>query len=237
MHRRRRRPRHSGRHAPERQVGGRGRADGLHAGGKFDNDSYKVSGGLHGVGVSVVNALSEWLEVEVWRDGQVHQQRYERGKRTATARSHRQAPKDAARRSRSSPTRVFETTEFNFDTLAQRLRELAFLNAASRSRSRTSGDGKSDEFLYEGGIVEYVKYLNESKAAVHEKPIYMKRRDATAIVVEVALQYNDGYNETILTFANNINTHDGGTHLSGFNVGADADDQPLRARRTTWPKD
>jgi DNA gyrase subunit B len=187
----------------------------LHAGGKFDNDSYKVSGGLHGVGVSVVNALSETLDLEIWRNGQVYQQTYMRGTPAAaleiTGITRRRGTKVTFK---PDPT-VFETTEFSFDTLAQRLRELAFLNAGIIVTLDDERDGKSHRFHYEGGIVSFVTHLNKNKAAVNEKPIYM-RGDKDGIDAEIALQWNDGYAETIYSFANNINTHEGGTHLSGF---------------------
>ncbi len=187
----------------------------LHAGGKFDNESYKVSGGLHGVGVSVVNALSETLDLEIWRNGQVYQQSYERGKPLggldATGTTKRRGTKVTFK---PDPD-VFETTSFSFDTLAQRLRELAFLNGGVVITLDDERDGKSHKFQYEGGIVSFVTHLNKNKAAVNEKPIYM-RGEKDGIDVEIALQWNDGYAETIYTFANNINTHEGGTHLSGF---------------------
>jgi DNA gyrase subunit B len=187
----------------------------LHSGGKFDNDSYKVSGGLHGVGVSVVNALSERLEVEIWRGGQVSQQAYERGKPLGdlevTGTTKRRGTKVTFR---PDPL-IFEDIDFSFDTLAQRLRELAFLNGGVTVTLDDERDGKNHKFLYEGGIVSFVKYLNTNKAAVNEKPIYM-RGEKDGIDVEIALQWNDGYSETVYTFANNINTVEGGTHLSGF---------------------
>jgi DNA gyrase subunit B len=187
----------------------------LHAGGKFDNDSYKVSGGLHGVGVSVVNALSETLELEIWRNGQVYQQTYHRGVPTAeleiTGTTKRRGTKVTFK---PDPT-IFETTAYSFDTLAQRLRELAFLNGGILVTLDDERDGKSHKFHYEGGIVSFVMHLNKNKAAVNEKPIYM-RGEKDGIDAEMALQWNDGYAETIYAFANNINTHEGGTHLSGF---------------------
>ncbi|MDR3154711.1 MAG: DNA topoisomerase (ATP-hydrolyzing) subunit B [Deltaproteobacteria bacterium] len=187
----------------------------LHAGGKFDKKTYKVSGGLHGVGVSAVNALSEWLEVEVKRSGTRYRQRYERG---ATA-----TPLSACGDVRKSGTMVhfkpdpeiFETTEFDFTTLAKRLRELAFLNRGlyiSLTDERTS---EFQEFHYKGGIVEFVQYLNRQKTVIHDRPIYLEGQSAD-IKVECALQYNDGYSEQVLSFVNNINTVEGGTHLSGF---------------------
>src|SRR3954462_2073290 len=187
----------------------------LHAGGKFDNESYKVSGGLHGVGISVVNALSEALELEIWRNGQVYQQSYERGAPAADLEATGTTKKRGTKVTFRPDTEIFETTEFSFDTLAQRLRELAFLNAGILITLDDERDAKSHKFQYDGGIISFVKHLNKNKSAVNEKPIYMKG-DREGIDAEIALQWNDGYSEAIYTFANNINTHEGGTHLSGF---------------------
>ncbi|MCC7008259.1 MAG: DNA topoisomerase (ATP-hydrolyzing) subunit B [Acidobacteria bacterium] len=192
----------------------------LHAGGKFENSAYKVSGGLHGVGLSVVNALSEWLEVEIWRNGQVHEQRYERGAPVAELRVAGRTEKRGTKvMFRPDPT-VFESTEFSFETLSQRLRELAFLNAGVRISIADERDGKQHEFLYEGGIREFVEFLNKNRTAINEKPIYMtdevEVREGVVVAVEIAVQWNDGYAETTYSFANNINTTEGGTHLSGF---------------------
>src|SRR5580765_3959914 len=187
----------------------------LHAGGKFDNDSYKVSGGLHGVGISVVNALSETLDLEIWRNAQVYQQSYERGRPTRDLEVTGTTKRRGTKISFKPDTKIFETTVFSFDTLAQRLRELAFLNGGILITLDDERDGKSHKFHYEGGIVSFVTHLNKNKAAVNEKPIYM-RGERDGIDTELALQWNDGYTETIYTFANNINTHEGGTHLSGF---------------------
>jgi DNA gyrase subunit B len=187
----------------------------LHAGGKFDNDSYKVSGGLHGVGVSVVNALSESLELEIWRNGQVYRQTYERGTPAGELEVTGTTKKRGTKITFKPDTRIFETTEFSFDTLAQRLRELAFLNGGVTITIDDERDGKSHKFLYEGGINSFVQFLNQNKSAVNDKPIYM-RGEKDGIDVEIALQWNDGYTETVYSFANNINTHEGGTHLSGF---------------------
>jgi DNA gyrase subunit B len=187
----------------------------LHAGGKFDNESYKVSGGLHGVGVSVVNALSETLDLEIWRNGQVYQQSYERGTPTGELEATGTTKRRGTKVSFKPDPDVFETTVFSFDTLAQRLRELAFLNGGVLITLDDERDGKSHKFHYEGGIASFVTHLNKNKAAVNEKPIYM-RGEKDGIEAEIALQWNDGYAEIIYAFANNINTHEGGTHLSGF---------------------
>jgi DNA gyrase subunit B len=187
----------------------------LHAGGKFDNDSYKVSGGLHGVGVSVVNALSERLELEIWRNGQVYQQTYERGTPQGDLESTGTTQRRGTKVSFKPDAQIFETTEFSFDTLAQRLRELAFLNGGILITIDDERDGKNHRFQYEGGIVSFVQHLNKNKAVVNERPIFMKG-DKDGIDAEIALQWNDAYSEMVFTFANNINTHEGGTHLSGF---------------------
>src|SRR5688572_8942840 len=187
----------------------------LHAGGKFDNDSYKVSGGLHGVGVSVVNALSEILEVEIWRNGQVYQQTYERGTPARPLEVTGTTKRRGTKVTFKPDTQIFETVVFSFDTLAQRLRELAFLNGGILITLDDERDGKNHKFHYEGGIGSFVQHLNKNKAAVNEKPIYM-RGEKDGIDAEIALQWNDGYAETIYSFANNINTQEGGTHLSGF---------------------
>src|SRR5689334_8835610 len=187
----------------------------LHAGGKFDNDSYKVSGGLHGVGVSVVNALSETLNLEIWRNGQVYLQSYERGRPTSELEVTGTTKRRGTKVTFKPDTQVFETVEFSFDTLAQRLRELAFLNGGVLITLDDERDSKSHKFHYQGGIVSFVTHLNKNKTAVNEKPIYM-RGEKDGIEAEIALQWNDGYAEMIYSFANNINTHEGGTHLSGF---------------------
>ena len=188
----------------------------LHAGGKFDNNSYKVSGGLHGVGVSVVNALSERLDLEIYRNGQVYAQSYDRGKPAGDLVNTGVTKKRGTKITFKPDAEVFETTEFSFDTLAQRLRELAFLNAGVRiTLDDEREDGKAHDFHYEGGINQFVTYLNQAKSPVNDEPIYM-RGEKDGIQVEIALQWNDGYTELMYSFANNINTHEGGTHLSGF---------------------
>ena len=187
----------------------------LHAGGKFDNESYKVSGGLHGVGVSVVNALSETLDLEIWRNGQVYQQSYERGNPTGELEITGTTKRRGTKITFKPDAQVFETMDFSFDTLAQRLRELAFLNGGILVTLDDERDGKSHKFQYDGGIVSFVEHLNTNTTAVNEKPIFI-RGEKDGIDAEIALQWNDGYAEIIYTFANNINTHEGGTHLSGF---------------------
>jgi DNA gyrase subunit B len=187
----------------------------LHAGGKFDNDSYKVSGGLHGVGSSVVNALSETLELEIWRNGQVYRQSYERGEPMTTLEVTGTTKKRGTKITFRPDAQIFETTEFSFDVLAQRLRELAFLNGGLLITIDDERDGKGHKFHYEGGINSFVQYLNQNRAAVNDKPIYMTG-EKDGIAVDIAVQWNDSYSEVVYTFANNINTHEGGTHLSGF---------------------
>ncbi|HVO60579.1 MAG TPA: DNA topoisomerase (ATP-hydrolyzing) subunit B [Terriglobales bacterium] len=195
----------------------------LHAGGKFDSSTYKVSGGLHGVGVSCVNALSEELELEIWRDGFTWEQTYSKGEPTSKLRKAGAAKVKTGTKVHFLPDKgIFTTTEYNFDTLAQRLRELAFLNKGllitltdERTTDPKTGEPKTAEFKYNGGIAEFIKHLNRGKSALHDKPIYMEA-DKDNVHVEIGLQYNDGYSETVFSFANNINTVDGGTHLSGF---------------------
>jgi DNA gyrase subunit B len=187
----------------------------LHSGGKFDNDSYKVSGGLHGVGVSVVNALSQRLDLEIWRGGKVYEQSYERGKPVTSFKETGTTRRRGTKITFNPDAAIFETLEFNYDTIAGRLRELSFLN---RGLEIVLEDLRSDrrvEFKYAGGIVSFVEHLNANKNALHPSPIYFEVRKED-VVVEVAMQYNDGYSETIFSFANNINTHEGGTHLIGF---------------------
>jgi DNA gyrase subunit B len=192
----------------------------LHAGGKFDKESYKVSGGLHGVGVSVVNALSEQLSVEVKRDGFVHHQSFQRGAKDGELTKGEKTKESGTTVHFKPDHEIFTELQYNWDTLANRLRELAYLNAgvsiSLRDERRSSGDEPREEhFLYEGGIVQYVEYLRGSKTPLHDEVIYLKgAQEGTEI--ELAMQYTDGYNEDTFTFVNNINTHEGGTHLSGF---------------------
>jgi DNA gyrase subunit B len=190
----------------------------LHAGGKFDHRVYKVSGGLHGVGVSVVNALSDWLEVEVKRDGKIYHQRYERGrtvsKLTVIGKSNTTGTKVTFKPDKT----IFNTTEFSYDTLSQRLRELAFLNKGLKIKLRDERTDKEAAFEFNGGIVSFVEHLNKNKNPLHNKVVFFQK-EQDHIILEVALQYNDGYAETLFSFANNINTIEGGTHLSGFKSG------------------
>ena len=190
----------------------------LHAGGKFDNKSYQVSGGLHGVGVSVVNALSKWLEVEVRRDGAVWKQRFDHGEPEYDIERVRDLEPDeeTGTEIRFWPdNEIFETNEFEYSTLANRLRELAFLNSGVEISLQDERDGKSDTFRYEGGIREFVEYLNETKTQLHEDIIYFEAEEDD-IQVEVAMQATDELQGSIHAFANNINTREGGTHLTGF---------------------
>jgi DNA gyrase subunit B len=187
----------------------------LHAGGKFESKAYRISGGLHGVGVSVVNALSEWLDVEVKQNGSVYQQHYERGNPTG--------PLTIVGKTRGRGTKVifkpdpeiFEILDFSYDILSQRLRELAFLNKGLKITLLDERTEKNQVFHYSGGISSFVEHLNKNKTTIHPKPVYITGGKED-VIVEIALQYNDGYTETIYTFANNINTKEGGTHLIGF---------------------
>ncbi|MBN1384852.1 MAG: DNA topoisomerase (ATP-hydrolyzing) subunit B [Elusimicrobia bacterium] len=187
----------------------------LHAGGKFDHNSYKVSGGLHGVGVSVVNALSECLEVEVYRNGKIYYQSYDRGKTNAPLKVKGSTDDMGTKVTFVPDKKVFSNIEFSFDTLSSRLRELAFLNAGTRITIIDEREDKEHTFHYEGGIVQFVKYLNMNKNPLHSEPIYFTK-EKDGITAEVAIQYSDSYSGNVISFANNINTHEGGTHLSGF---------------------
>jgi DNA gyrase/topoisomerase IV subunit B/DNA-binding XRE family transcriptional regulator len=194
----------------------------LHAGGKFDKESYKVSGGLHGVGVSVVNALSEWLEVEVKRDGNVWTQRFEKGLKTNELQKGGETDETGTRISFRPDHEIFTVTRYNWDTLAGRLRELAYLNQGTkitfrdeREAAREDGRPREEVFHFEGGIREFVEYLRGSDKPLHDEVIYVEGTEED-VEVELAMQYTDGYNENTFTFVNNINTHEGGTHLTGF---------------------
>jgi DNA gyrase subunit B len=201
-------------HPTERKPGVEVALTVLHAGGKFDNKSYTISGGLHGVGVSVVNALSEWLEVEVRRDGKVHHQRYERGITKTELKVTGKTSQTGSTVSFLPDKDIFKATTFTFDTLAGRLRELAFLNKGLSIDLSDERSGKSHNFKYDGGIVSFVKFLDENKTPLH-KPIYVAK-DGDGVQLEVALQYNDSFDDNIFSFCNNINTVEGGTHLIGF---------------------
>jgi DNA gyrase subunit B len=187
----------------------------LHAGGKFDSETYKVSGGLHGVGVSVVNALSDWLDLEIWRDGEVWEQSYECGVPKSKLAVTGKTRKTGTKITFHADPSIFDKIEYSYDILAQRLRELAFLNKGLKITLQDERSDKSTEFRFTGGIVEFVKHLNRGKQTLHDSPIYIEgKRDN--VEVEIALQYNDSYAENVFAFANTINTVDGGTHLSGF---------------------
>jgi len=193
----------------------------LHAGGKFDASNYKVSGGLHGVGVSCVNALSEEFDVEIWRDGHAWEMDYSKGDPISELRKMGPSKRRGTKIHFLPDKSIFTVTEYNFDTLANRLRQLAFLNKGieisltDERQMDAKGEAKSQLYKYSGGIAEFIKLLNKGKQVLHEKPIYMEA-EIGQLVMEIALQYNDAYSETVFSFANNINTVDGGTHLSGF---------------------
>lgn len=187
----------------------------LHAGGKFDTKSYQVSGGLHGVGVSVVNALSEKLDLEIKRDGGVFSQSYERGKPISKLKKIGTTKKTGTKVTFRPDEQVFKSIDFNFETLSQRLRELSFLNKGLQITLVDERTDKTNEFQYKGGIREFVQYLNQNKSTLNPKPIYLERKKDD-VLIDIALQYNTGYSETIFTFVNNINTIEGGTHLIGF---------------------
>ena len=189
----------------------------LHAGGKFDSNAYKVSGGLHGVGVSCVNFLSEHLHLEIWRDGKTYEQEYARGIPVAPLKQTGKTRKRGTKITFRPDGQIFTETSFSFDKLSERLREKAFLNKGIRITIKDEREDpeRSHEFYYKGGIAEFVKHLNKNKSTLHDKPIYFEK-EADALSIEVAIQYNDAYDEKVYSFANNINTVDGGTHLSGF---------------------
>ena len=195
----------------------------LHAGGKFDASNYKVSGGLHGVGVSCVNALSQEFDVEIWRDGFTWTMDYSKGDPISELRKLGASKRRGTKIHFLPDKSIFTVTEYNYDTLANRLRQLAFLNKGieiSLSDERqldAKGEMKTQLYKYSGGIAEFIKLLNKGKQVLHEKPIYMEA-EVGQLVMEIALQYNDAYSETVFSFANNINTVDGGSHLSGFRM-------------------
>lgn len=189
----------------------------LHAGGKFDSSSYKVSGGLHGVGVSCVNFLSEWLKMEIWRDGKTYEQEYEAGIPVTPVKEVGTTKKRGTKITFKPDRNIFETEKYSFDKLSERLREKAFLNKGIRIliTDERSEEERSHEFYYKGGIAEFVKHLSKNRRPIHDKTIYFET-NSKALSIEIAIQYNDAYDEKVYTFANNINTIDGGTHLSGF---------------------
>ncbi|PIR18314.1 MAG: DNA topoisomerase (ATP-hydrolyzing) subunit B [Deltaproteobacteria bacterium CG11_big_fil_rev_8_21_14_0_20_49_13] len=187
----------------------------LHAGGKFEHSAYKVSGGLHGVGASVVNALSEKYHLEIRRDGKLYEQSYKRGTPTGPLKAVGKADRTGTKATFKPDVEIFEITEYNFDTLSQRLREVAFLNKGIKISITDERSEKKHDFCYDGGIKSFVEHLNQKKTPLHNDVIYFES-EKEDVVVEIALQWNDGYNEIIFSFANNINTHDGGTHLVGF---------------------
>jgi len=187
----------------------------LHAGGKFDRQAYKVSGGLHGVGVSVVNALSEWLEVEVHRDGKIYYQRYKCGDKDTPLEERGETDRTGTLVRFKPDSEIFGDTKFQFDTIYKRVRELAYLNRGLRITIHDKCTNQKESFMFEGGIVEFVEFINHGKNVLHETPIYFElERDG--VIVEIAIQYNDGYLENTFSFANNIHTQEGGTHLSGY---------------------
>ncbi len=187
----------------------------LHAGGKFDNKTYRVSGGLHGVGVSVVNALSGYLEVEVYRNHQIYYQRYERGESKTALEIRGETTRTGTKIHFIPDPVIFETIIFDFETLAKRMRELSFLTKGLRIKILDERSGKKKEFFYEGGIESFVEYLNRNKELLHPKPIAISG-EKNGVLVDIALQYNNSYKENLFTFANNINTKEGGSHLAGF---------------------
>ena len=189
----------------------------LHAGGKFDSNSYKVSGGLHGVGVSCVNFLSEWLQLEIWRDGKTHEMEFRAGIPVAPLKQTGTTSKRGTKVTFLPDATIFDTSVYSFDKLSERLREKAFLNKGIRIfiKDEREEEEKSHEFYYKGGIAEFVKHLNKNRTVMHDNPLYFEKI-SDELSIEVSMQYNDTYDEKIFTFANNINTVDGGTHLVGF---------------------
>jgi len=202
-------------HATEKRAAAEVVMTVLHAGGKFDSDTYKVSGGLHGVGVSVVNALSDVLELEIWRDGEVWEQTYNEGKPKAKLKATGKTRKTGTKITFHPDPTIFGDHKYNYEILATRLRELAFLNKGLKITLTDERNDKSAEFRFSGGIAEFVKHLNKGKQVLHDSPVYMEGKKDT-VEIEIALQYNDSYTENVFAFANTINTVDGGTHLSGF---------------------
>ena len=211
----------------------------LHAGGKFEHNAtsaYKVSGGLHGVGASVVNALSEWLEVEVSRDGKVYHMEFERGKKSSDMKVIGSRAKTGTKVTFKPDKEIFPDTDFRYEVLASRLRELAYLNEGLQIIIEDERTGKRDEFKYTEGLIEFVRHLNDGKNVVTPIIYFQKEDSQTGLVIEVALQYNDGYTEAILSFANAINTHEGGTHLSGFKTALTGSIN-RHAEKSNWVKD
>ena len=194
----------------------------LHAGGKFDEKSYKVSGGLHGVGISVVNALSSSLILEIRQEGRIFKQHYQRGIPEGDLSVIGETDQTGTTITFEPDTEIFSVIDFSFDVLSQRLRELSFLNAGVRILIQDERSGKSHDFCYEGGIVSFVEHLNGNRSPLHSEPIHicetrpLTERSSGEMTVEIAIQYNDSYNESVYSFANNINTVEGGAHLSGF---------------------
>ncbi len=202
-------------HATEKRAAAEVVMTVLHAGGQFDSETYKVSGGLHGVGVSVVNALSDWLDLEIWRDSEVWEQSYACGVPKSKLKVTGKTRKTGTKITFHPDPKIFEKTVYSYDILAQRLRELAFLNKGLKITLTDERSDKNTEFRFTGGIVEFVKHLNKGKQTLHDSPIYIEGQRGQ-VEMEIALQYNDGYTENVFAFANTINTVDGGTHLSGF---------------------
>ncbi|MFW6002589.1 MAG: ATP-binding protein, partial [archaeon] len=187
----------------------------LHAGGKFDESNYKVSGGLHGVGISVVNALSEWTDVEIYRDGKIHHQKYERGKPTIPIETLGETTLSGTKITFLPDSQIFEILDFKYETLETRIRELAYLNKGINISLKDERNAKFNNFKFDGGIKSFVKHINKNKKPIHKNVIYFER-EKNNTSIEIAMQYSESYSEHVYTFANNINTHEGGTHLVGF---------------------